>query len=94
MTEYFDFLDKMRKAKIDITRLFILECIECQNCDKYSKETLVKMVEYIYEAWLGVEDINLARLCDATFYNWKKIKEENISSREIINYLYDIDYEE
>ena len=78
----FGSLGKISKENIDMTKLYILSCIE------RDEESLAKL-DYIYDTWLDIdEDICLARLCDIVNENWEEIKEETFEYDDILIELF------
>ena len=82
MDKYFEMLDKIVEEKIDMTKLYILSCIE------RDEENLAKL-DYIYDTWLDIdEDICLARLCDIVNTHWEEIKEETFDYEDLVIELF------
>ena len=77
MEEYFKILNIIKAKNIDITKLYILSCVQ------QDEESLEKL-DYIYDTWLEIdEDICLARLCDIVNEHWEEIKEDNYTQEDI-----------
>lgn len=82
MDKYFKILDQINEEKIDMTKLYILSCIE------RDEENLAKL-DYIYDTWLDIdEDICLARLCDIVNTHWEEIKEETFDYEDLVIELF------
>lgn len=77
MEEYFKVLDIINEKHIDITKLYILSCVE-------NVEERAEKLDYIYDTWLEIdEDICLARLCDIVNEHWEEIKKDNYTQEDI-----------
>lgn len=86
MEKYFEILKEIEDNRIDMTKLYILSCIENFKPTKslcYSlNNAIFEVMEYIYDTWLEIdEDICLAKLCDIVCEHWEEILDE----------IYDID---
>lgn len=80
--EYFEMLKEINRQKIDITKLYILSCIE-------RDEECLEKFEYIYDTWLDIdEDICLARLCDIVNEHWIEIKAERFDYEDLVIELF------
>ena len=77
MEKYFEVLKTINEKNIDITKLYILSCVE-------NVEERVEKLDYIYDTWLEIdEDICLARLCDIVNEHWEEIKEDSYTQEDI-----------
>lgn len=86
MEKYFKLLKQIENEKIDITKLYLLSCLEFTQ-DNEKEEW--KMVKYCYNMWLKIdEDIDLAKLAYIVDKNWKDIKENKYGYNDIINDIF------
>lgn len=78
MKKYFEILNEIEDNNIDMTKLYILSCVE-------QDENTIKKLDYIYDTWLEIdEDICLARLCDIVDMHWEEIQDDEYGYDDII----------
>lgn len=83
MKKYFEILNEIEDNNIDMTKLYILSCIERDN-------SVLGKLDYIYDTWLEIdEDICLARLCDIVNEHWEEIQEDEYGYDDIVIDLFD-----
>lgn len=83
MEKYFEILKEIEDNNIDMTKLYILSCLQ-QDVDTLQK------LDYIYDTWLDIdEDICLARLCDIVDMHWEEIQEDDYGYDDIVIDLFD-----
>lgn len=80
MEKYFKILGQIKKENLNITKLYILSCLDLED-----KETATNQLNYIYKAWLDLDvDIDLSRLSDIVSEHWDEIETNQISEDEIV----------
>ena len=80
--DYYIVLGAIKKAKIDITKLYLLSCFE-GSLD--GTKTEIEKMEYCYDLWLNADvDLDLGRLADIVEINWNDIQNGNIKDTDII----------
>lgn len=78
MKKYFEILSEIEDSDIDMTKLYILSCIERDN-------SVLEKLDYIYDTWLDIdEDICLARLCDIVDMHWEEIQDDEYGYDDIV----------
>lgn len=89
MEKYYKILKEINENKLDITKLYILSCITYDKQDKLLTSKVLKMLDYIYDTWLDIdEDICLAKLCDIVCEHWEEIINEEYEYDDIITDLF------
>ena len=80
MDKYFEILEQIKKEQLDITKLYLLSCLDLSN-----KKLATMQMQYCYEVWLDIDtDIDLAKLADIVSMNWEKIQNDEMLEEEII----------
>lgn len=80
MEKYFEMLEKINKENIDMTKLYLLSCLDLSD-----KELATEQMKFCYDLWLEADvDMDLARLTDIVDKNWEKIQNDEITDEEII----------
>lgn len=89
MEKYYKILKEINENKLDITKLYILSCITYDKQDKLLTSRVLKMLDYIYDTWLDIdEEICLAKLCDIVCEHWEEIINEEYDYDDIISDLF------
>lgn len=89
MEKYYKILKEINENKLDITKLYILSCITYDKQDKLLTSKVLKMLDYIYDTWLDIdEDICLEKLCDIVCEHWEEIINEEYDYDDIISDLF------
>lgn len=84
MEKYYKILKEINENKLDITKLYILSCIDTKDENSASEK-----LEYIYDTWLDIDnDICLAKLCDIVCEHWEEIINEEYDYDDIISDLF------
>lgn len=82
MDKYFEILEKIHNEKIDITKLYILDCISFDT-----KEEEWEVMQYTYNCWIEADtDLDLARLSEIVCDKWEEIKNGKKTKQDIIEY--------
>lgn len=85
MDEYYEILDMIEAKRIDITKLYLLSCLEGNG-----KEKEIQMMNYCYNLWLNADvDIELSRLADIVRDNWSRIQQDEMLDTDIIEMCLD-----
>lgn len=86
MDKYFKILDQINEEKIDMTKLYILSCMDISD-----KDLSWQMMNFAYDVWLNADvDLDLSRLADIIAEHWKEIQNDEIFENEIIEICLDI----
>ena len=86
MGKYFKMLEKIEKENINITKLYLLSCLDTSD-----KVTAVEQMEYCYNVWIEADvDMDLARLADIVREYWEAIQKDEKTDKEIIEDCLDI----
>lgn len=81
--KYFEILDKINKEKIDITKLYLIDCLSMNK--KFNKETIYAQAEFCYDVWLNSNvDLSLSRLAELVQYHWAEIQNDEMFDEDII----------
>lgn len=84
MEKYYKILKEINENKLNITKLYILSCIDTKDENLASEK-----LEYIYDTWLDIDgDICLAKLCDIVCEHWEEILNEEYDYDDIISDLF------
>ena len=74
--DYYIVLGAIEKRKLDMTKLYLLSCLE--NASIFT-ETQIEMMNYCYDIWLNADfDLSLGRLADIVADNWEDIQEDKL----------------
>lgn len=85
MEKYFEILLNLKKEKINVVKLSILDSINAYSTD-FSQEEQWEMTEFCYDLWLDSDvDISLSRLADIVADNWADIKSGEMTDEEILD---------
>lgn len=80
MEKYFEILEQIKKENLNMTKLYILSCLDLED-----KEKTINQLNYIYKAWIDLDvDIDLSRLSDIVSEHWHEIEINQISEDEIV----------
>lgn len=80
MEKYFEILEKINKENIDITKLYLLSCLDISD-----RELATEQMEFCYDLWLEADvDMDLARLADIVKEYWEEIQNDKLTDEEII----------
>lgn len=80
MEKYFEILEKINKENIDITKLYLLSCLDISD-----RELATEQMEFCYDLWLEADvDMDLARLTDIVKKYWEEIQNDKLTDEEII----------
>lgn len=80
MEKYFEMLEKINKENIDITKLYLLSCLDISD-----KELATEQMKFCYDLWLEADvDMDLARLADIVKEYWEEIQNDKLTDEEII----------
>lgn len=80
MEKYFKILEEIEKNNLDITKLYILSCLDLKD-----RELAIKQMDYIYDLWIEVDvDLDLSRLADIVVENWEDIQNDKMLDNEIV----------
>ena len=80
MEKYFKILEEIEKNNLDITKLYILSCLDLKD-----RELAIRQMNYIYDLWIDADvDLDLSRLADIVVENWKDIQNDKMLDDEII----------
>lgn len=80
MEKYFEMLEKINKENIDITKLYLLSCLDISD-----RELATEQMEFCYDLWLEADvDMDLARLTDIVKKYWEEIQNDKLTDEEII----------
>lgn len=86
MEKYFNMLEKIKEENIDITKLYILSCMDIKD-----KELSWQMMNFAYDIWLNADvDLDLSRLADIIVEHWEEIQNDEMFENEIIEICLDI----
>ena len=86
MDKYFKILDQINEEKIDMTKLYILSCMDISD-----KGLSCQMMNFAYDIWLNADvDLDLSRLADIIVEHWEEIQNDEIFENEIIEICLDI----
>lgn len=89
MEKYRKVLEIIKCMKIDITKLYILSYITYDNYDKILDTRIIKMLDYIYDTWLEIDDdVCISKLCDIVCDHWEEIINEKYNYDDIISDLF------
>ena len=87
MEKYFEILETIKKERIDITKLYLLSCLD----NSYSNEERIEKMNYCYDLWLDADvDLDLGRLADIVEQNWGEIQQDELLDTDIIEMCLDI----
>lgn len=80
MEKYFKILEEIEKNNLDITKLYILSCLDLKD-----RELAIRQMNYIYDLWIDADvDLDLSRLADIVVENWEDIQNDKMLDDEII----------
>lgn len=80
MEKYFKILEEIEKNNLDITKLYILSCLDLKD-----RELAIRQMDYIYDLWIEVDvDLDLSRLADIVVENWEDIQNDKMLDNEIV----------
>ena len=80
MEKYFKILEEIEKNNLDITKLYILSCLDLKD-----RELAIRQMNYIYDLWIEADvDLDLSRLADIVVENWEDIQNDKMLDDEII----------
>lgn len=80
MEKYFKILEEIEKNNLDITKLYILSCLNLKD-----KELAIRQMNYIYDLWIDTDvDLDLSRLADIVVENWEDIQNDKMLDDEIV----------
>ncbi|MGN1326917.1 MAG: hypothetical protein ACI4VQ_02370 [Clostridia bacterium] len=84
--KYFNMLENIKKENIDMTKLYILSCMDISD-----KELSWQMMNFAYDVWVNADvDLDLSRLADIIVEHWEEIQNDEIFENEIIEICLDI----
>lgn len=80
MEKYFEMLEKINKENVDMTKLYLLSCLDLSD-----KELATEQMKFCYDLWLEADvDMDLARLTDIVKKYWEEIQNDKLTDEEII----------
>ena len=83
MNDYYIVLGAIEKRKLDMTKLYLLQCII--TIGEFDTKTEIKIMNYCYDIWLNADfDLSLGRLVDIVVDNWEDIKNNRMTNENIM----------
>ena len=80
MEKYFKIIEEIEKNNLDITKLYILSCLDLKD-----RELAIRQMNYIYDLWIDTDvDLDLSRLADIVVENWEDIQNDKMLDDEIV----------
>lgn len=84
MKKYYKILDMIEAEKLNIIKLYLLDCV--RHLNGIDENEIENVVEYCYDLWLNANvDLDLGRLSDIVADNWYDLKTGELTKDFIID---------